>query len=583
MYKICEKCGYMYADNGEGCPNCHAESPAQPENPITYNEDLPVNDASETQPENSIVYNDISSMSDENAPEQVNSIDYEDISSTSDGNAPEQENAPVEKDPFDLSNYNNSNADEEASPISLDGAKKVLDEKVLPVVEKNKKLIIIVSTVVIALTLLIAIISGIVKGVPVELSADSNISDEIFTDGEIREYYDNQYSDEYDDDYGYEYNDDYDSGSRSTFGNEPYGSGLIIHGYNGTGFIAEDELYNIFDWNEIIEDADKDLKKKKKINKHFTPSFHNLYSLNDSLEIHLIGDSAEKNGKLKNGDVVEIEYTITQYKYTDEIKCKPCTGTVSFTIEGLTEVEIIDPFKYVEFVQSGVNGEGIAKILVKEDLNEDVLGSSGLKAVYQSEQTVAFTDNGDTVATVSFYLDDSDYKNGSFSNEDTINVSCSVSDGFSLYSVVVDPVVKEYTFDALGSYISTSSEISKDDLDAFIAYADDYINDRYEDNDDYLNIKLDSVYIAEPGVDAVYPSFKNNLCLVYSYSYLDWFSSESETRYMYISFKNVIADKSGVIETTPEDSASYINSNYVSVDDILVNVYGGSYKTVKIK
>lgn len=522
MYKLCDKCGFMYEDNGGCCPNCKSGLTEQTENTTNDNADL----------------------------------------------------FAIPSNP----------TDNEPSPLSIDGVKNIvndkvkpiLNEKVFPFIKKHKKILIIFACVLLAVIMLTIVISSIIKNSPVKLDIDSNISTEIYTDSEIELFNEENYDDVY-------YYGDYSD--TTSFVNFPYGAGLIVHGYNNAGYIDTYDLYNVFNWNTIIEDVNEDLQNKKKINGYWTPSFYDLFSYEESLQINLTEASAEMNGKLKNGDVIEIEYSFSQYNYTEEINCESCSGTISYTVEGLEDVQLFNPFDYVSFVQTGANSNGVAKLIVSEDLNEDVPDLDGFKVVYYDDDTIALEQNDYIIGKIYFHFDNNnDEYHNEFSNGDTVNMYCSSIENLTEnYGIYISSYSKEYTFDTLGDYITKSSTITQTDIDSFKSHADSYINERYGDSDYYSNIKLNSVYIVDPKDRTVSNDMYNNLCLIYSYTYTGWMSSEGETQYMYLKYEDLIADKDGNITQSPEDYYDNFNSGYDSIDELIDYIYGDEYNTVKIQ
>lgn len=521
MYKLCDKCGFMYETDDGGCPNCKSSS-----------------------------------------TEQTKSI--------TNGN----------KDLFAITG---DSMDSEPSPLSIDGVKNIVNnkvkpffsKKVLPYIKKHKKSLIIVLCVLLLAAVALTVINSIIKNSPIKLDVESNISTKIYTDSEIQRFNEENYDDVY-------YYGDYSDAA--SFINYPYGVGLIVHGYNNAGYIDTYSLHNIFNWERIIEEVNEDLQGKKKINGYWTPTFYDLFSYEESLEINLTEDSSEMNGKLKNGDIIEINYSLSQYNYTEEINCTSCSGTISYTIEGLEDVQLFDPFDYVSFVQIGANLNGIASLVVSEDLNEDIPELNGFKVVYYDNDTIALEENDYIIGKINYYFDNNnnEYHNG-FSNGDTVNIYCSSIENLTEnYGIYIPSYSKEYSFDALGDYITKSSTITQTDIDSFKSHADSYINEKYGDYDYYSNIKLNSVYLIDSKDHTISNYVYNNLCFVYSYTYTGWISSEAETKYMYIKYEDLIADNDGNITQSPEDYYDCLNSGYDSVDELIDYVYGDEYNTIKI-
>lgn len=65
------------------------------------------------------------------------------------------------------------------------------------------------------------------------------------------------------------------------------------------------------------------------------------------------------------------------------------------------------------------------------------------------------------------------------------------------------------------------------------------------------------------------------------FPYTSW-NDETETRYLYVMFKNVIMSPEGTISFTPEDYYDSVNSSYESADEIISNKFDDHYNVTNI-
>jgi hypothetical protein len=502
----------MYDENGNGCPNCNTKS-------------------SETENSENVTKKNVSQLSEGTESNDENIID-------------------------------------EAKNIFSEKVVPFMKNSVLPFVKQNKKVLIIVLSVLIAVLIIVGVTSSIIKNSPLKVNASSFAAKEVFTQDEIDAYFEeNEY-------YGSYYDEDY--------ANHPYGAGLVVKGYEGAAYIEPSDLYNVFVWESLTQDVNKELAKRQKENR-WSLSFYDLFTAEDAIHITLSAESAKKNGQFKNGDKVEIEYTFTPDANRENMKFEPSSGKVSFKIEGLQEVDLFDPFNYVNFAQSGANSAGVAKLFVSEGLNESLPDLDGFSVSYYDDETIALEQNGYIIGKIRFYFENNNEEYCSeFSNGDDVTMYCSSIENLTEdYGIYISRLSNVYKFDSLGEYITKDSTISQTDINAFKAYADKYLNERFGSNSSYSNITFNSSYIVDCKDLTVYNSLHNGLCLVYSYTYTGWLSTEGITQYMYVSFENLIADKDGNITETPEENFDRSDYGYDSTDALLERLYGSNYNVVK--
>lgn len=135
----------------------------------------------------------------------------------------------------------------------------------------NKKALIIVSSVLVAVIAAAFLAYEIYNRAPININLDNYISDQVYTDELLNEYY-SDHADDYSDydleDNGYDSygNSDLDvSGAdTSNFTNYDYGVGLTVIGYSEYASISDYDYKNIIDWSRLIDDVNAQLAKRKR-------------------------------------------------------------------------------------------------------------------------------------------------------------------------------------------------------------------------------------------------------------------------------------------------------------------------------
>lgn len=519
MFKLCDKCGYMYDHSIGDCPQCNSG-------------------VANTNEANNIAYTDVSANGDNNTDTNIDigSNIWQPI------NTQPTQTGTKNQYPISISSINDTFGKAKTKTTS------VLKDKVLPWVKKHKKALIISLAVVLVLSIATIITTTVLHNRPITLNAAAEISDNIITDADVKAYYESN-----------GYSSDYADEELSAFENQDYGTGLVVNGYNKYGYINTSNLFNIVDWDSLIDDVNEQLSSRKKVNGNHL-NFYDLYS-KDSIKIALSEDSAKLNNSLKNGDVIEIEYKFVNR--SSEIECETVTGTVSYTIEGLIDVDVFDPFTCVKFVQQGVNSEGRGELQVTKDLDAVVSKKNGIKAVYYDSSTVNLEKDGSTIGSISFYIGDSDNM-GKYSNGDSVTGYCSQSESLlDEYQIYISNYSKTYKFTSLGDYITGSTALKQDDIDMFKKVADKKMQDYFADMDSYSGIKLKSLYIVDSNDEYTYT---NLLLFVYSYDYEHTYffddEVEKETKYAYVSFEDLVVNTKGKVMGKVEYYESDIDTGF---------------------
>lgn len=519
MFKVCEKCGYMYDHSIGGCPQCDGGKFTTPE--TNKGTDTDVNSNTNI----GMGTNVWQPLNTQHA--QTNAKNQSKIS---------------------LGSIN------DAFSKAKTKTKSTLKDKVLPFGKKHKKALIISLVVVLVLSIAAIVTTTILHNRPITLNVAAEISEDLITDADIKAYYENN-----------GYSGDYDVEELSSFENQCYGTGLIVNGYNKFGYINESNLFNIVDWDDLIDDVNEQLSSRKKVNGNHL-NFHDLYSKN-SIKIELSEESQKLNESIKNGDVIEVVYEFVNG--SPKIKCETVTGTVTYTVEGLIDVDVFDPFSCVKFVQQGVNSEGSASLQVPEKLDVVVSKKNGIKAVYYDQWTIALKKADAVIGKISFFIEDAESM-GKYSNGDSVTAFCSHDDKLlEEYQIYISNYSKSYKFTSLGNYINGSISLKQDDIDMFKKAADKRMNDYFDGMDAYSGIKLKSLYIIDSDEKQ---SYNNLLYFVYSYNYnyTNFFADEvkNETKYAYVSFQNLVVDTKGKVVGTVENYESNMDTGFKSTESL---------------
>lgn len=519
MFKVCEKCGYMYDHSIGGCPQCNGGEFTAPE--TNKGTDTDVNGS----PNIGMGTNVWQPLNTQHT--QTNTKDQYKIS---------------------LGSINDVFGKFKTK------TKSALKDKVLPWAKKHKKALIISLVVMLVLSIAAIVTTTILHNRPITLNVTPEISSDLITDADIKTYYEsNGYSE---DNYVVEL---------SPFENQDYGTGLIVNGYNKFGYINESNLFNIVDWDDLIDDVNEQLSSRKKVNGNHL-NFHDLYSKN-SIKIELSEESQKLNKSIKNGDVIEVVYEFVNR--SSEIGCETVTGTVSYTVEGLIDVDVFDPFSCVKFVQQGVNSKGSASLQIPEKLDVVVSKKNGIKAVYYDQWTIALKKADTVIGKISFFIEDAESM-GKYSNGDSVTAFCSHDDELlDEYQIYISSNSKSYKFTSLGNYVNGSTSLKQDDINMFKKAADKRMNDYFDGMDAYSGIKLKSLYIIDSDEKQ---SYNNLLYFVYSYNYkyTSFFADDvkNEIRYACVSFEDLVVDTKGKVVGAVESYESNMDTGFKSTESL---------------
>ena len=180
----------------------------------------------------------------------------------------------------------------------------------------------------------------------------------------------------------------------------------------------------------------------------------------------------ENNGKLKNGDVVEIKL-----KYPDDViektfnNCSVKYKNITYTVSGLETVDLFDAYEDFSYSLMGVSTDG--ELFIESNLNS--MGYNGL--LYQADKTEGI-------------------KNG-----DIVTISLITESGDDIYEYCLDrfgkvPSRLTYEIEASGmpEYLIKYDQISEDFLNARIAEGEEFLKKDYTKHSEFDTTITSVVY-----------------------------------------------------------------------------------------
>ena len=299
-----------------------------------------------------------------------------------------------------------------------------------------------------------------------------------------------------------------------------------------------------------------------------------------------VSGSLNKNQELANGDEVTYEWNCDDKTALEKYDVKLSYDDMKFTVEGLEEVQEVDPFENVKLEYTGTAPNGRVEVVC--DSTED-----WAQALVYSADPYRDLDNGDTV-TVSIAQDDmgDEWERVFLEN----------------YGVKFTATEKEYTVDGLGSYLTKLEQVDSATLEEMKSRGADAIKaEAAQDWDEAIS--LDSAtYVGNyllVAKDQETNSRKNALYLVYQVQSTATFPEEgyqgSVTFYYVVRFDNLIATPDGKVQVelgdyvtqngrfrTEFNGHSYYFPGYESLDEayrqcVTVNVDRYTYETSTVE
>lgn len=315
------------------------------------------------------------------------------------------------------------------------------------------------------------------------------------------------------------------------------------NGYDGIGTVS----YSI-DRTEFRKKYAKKVKLKSSAKRELEKSmmgFASFMSDEDIAELALdyASGSFDKINNLSNGDTVKFTWNCDDEELEKYFKCKFVYKDIEETVEGLEQVQQVNPFDFIDVSFDGTSPNGVA-IIEKKDTDIPLI--SNINFVVENNNKLK---NGEKV---------------------TIKVANSGSSDSKLYAerygMIPVPTTKEYDVEGLYSYIESASSISDDNMQLMQNEAEDKFNAIWAQNVGEYETLNSLEYIG----DYVLMGKENHnvehnyVYLVYKYNAgMDFSNSngsfnENRNVYWYCGFPNVSINEDGDIHF---DSSNLIIPN----------------------
>lgn len=277
-----------------------------------------------------------------------------------------------------------------------------------------------------------------------------------------------------------------------------------------------------------------------------------------------IGSNEKYEEGLSNGDTVDYKWDVKADKIEKELGCKIKYSDMQFTVDGLNDVETIDPFKYLKVEYSGIAPNG--RLEYENDYGSDkAYGYLSLRPDKSYDLS-----NGDEIV---FTIPDFDRVNQLVAEE---------------FGKVFDSETKTFKVEGLSHYAEKIDELSDEAVEAMMQQAKDIVTAHVANT--WSKEKLESVdeagvYILKAkkpdaynslGISSVYVLLKIN-----EYIGDDAASAPRQFYYYPVRYDEVLIDGEGkcVPDTsnyrTPRDRFNF----EVQVGDHTESFYNYGYKT----
>ena len=268
--------------------------------------------------------------------------------------------------------------------------------------------------------------------------------------------------------------------------------------------------------------------------------------------------------KLSNGDTIDYIWDIKADKIEKELGCKLKYSDKTFTVEGLKEVETVDPFKYLTIEYSGISPKG--KLEYKNDYgNDEAYGYLSISPDKSYDLS-----NGDEIV---FTVSDLDYTNTRCAEE---------------YGKIFNSETKTYTVEGLAHYADKISDLSDEAIEEMMKQAKDIMTAYIASS--WSKEKLDSmeeagVYVLKAkkpdsynslGISSVYVLLKIN-----EYIGDDAASAPRKSYYFPVRYNEVLVDSDGkCVPDTGNYKTTYDRFDFeVQVGDHTERFYNYGYQT----
>ena len=256
-----------------------------------------------------------------------------------------------------------------------------------------------------------------------------------------------------------------------------------------------------------------------KMRSHLSSVLQDYPASVQSTILNALSVTVDKTTKLSNGDTVNVLVTIPE-EVSSQYKVLIQPTSVPFTVSGLKEVEVFDPFEGVEVTFSGVEGAAEIKI-----------------TGYDSSTGINYTVKNDV--------------SGNVKNDETITVVASPSYYYNSWNDYVDnthrkpnSTEKSFTVTGLGQYVTSIDQIPQETMDAMNAQLVDVMHSQFSDQS---NANIDSYNLL--GEVLLTPKFevKKGNALIFVYEASVSKGDIKQNRFFTLQYRNLIATETGTI------------------------------------
>ena len=327
----------------------------------------------------------------------------------------------------------------------------------------------------------------------------------------------------------------------------------IVTGINGRGVANADDFFDFKEFNELIDFDLDDLGDMA----DFAGLFSSMEDFDYPVEVKI-----NKDKELKNGDVIEVTLKIDKESLEKDFDVKTYGKekmTFKYTVSGLQEATILDPFQFIDITFKGINSDYYVDIDVNKEKSKKI---KNLEFKCDGYKVTVYNKDLDVVTKL--YYED-------IESEGKIKVKCTYNEeDLAKELFLIDETVKEYDVPDLGDYATKASDISIDDIKVLKAEADKKLKDKVY-TDEEGKFKFNKIYfnVAQDGSDLSYDH--NKLYITYYYDRVTEYEYiEDDVDCCIIAFMiEDIVVKDGKIVGLDDIYISYgrNNSDYDIIDD----------------
>ena len=301
-----------------------------------------------------------------------------------------------------------------------------------------------------------------------------------------------------------------------------------VEGYDSMG-----EAYCEFDYDSF----EHDYAGKIEVNEEYANDLGLLAGITGKSNERVLIETCveqmlDRDYDLSNGDKVTMNWSCDDELARDAFNVTLEYSDIEYTVEGLKEVALLNPFDYVEVTFSGIQPNG--SLIVNPDYDQPEIQYINYTADRSNELK-----NGDIVTV-------------------TASITGSIDSFVEKFGCVLEETEKEYTVDSLASYVTQVDKIPEETMEKMVSQGEDtyksYIANDWSHPENLISIKLAGNYFLtlKPGMDA---EPHNYLYLVYEVQATNPDPVETVDLYYYICYQDIIEMADG---TCSVDINNYI-------------------------